>query len=249
MPIPDGFISRIEAQEKFDRSKMSFIRDVDQARKRNDSAFLENFIIMLKDDRVVPCETATKNYLRSNDSLKPEWYIRQKLLETRYWSKRGKKTNRKFETGESSKSKGTEPASDKSDLHDGKYVQLLEQSNSELREQNAKQLGMIEQLTENQKQSNVLFKSLTDLLGKEGTVQEELIAASSQSALASIVEPAAKPVVEVPANSPGKVPKASKRKKNQPGKSATKTPTTAPEKNDSIWHKDMFWFLNNRFKK
>ena len=45
----NGFIARSKAQTKYDRSKNSFIRDVDQVCKRGNLDFLQHFMVVMKD--------------------------------------------------------------------------------------------------------------------------------------------------------------------------------------------------------
>ncbi|MEM9942070.1 MAG: hypothetical protein AAF939_10820 [Planctomycetota bacterium] len=217
MSVPDGFITRIEAQSHYQRSKQSFIRDVDQARLRGDSAFLENFVVVLKDDSVVQGKDATKKFLHDNDSLKPEWYIRKSFLDTRYWVRGKARKSKKASSSEPEKN--TPNASQAYDP----YVALLEKTNEELRNQNAKQLDLIAELTENQKQSNVLLKSFTDRLAEP---KESLQLLDS---------------------------KLAPRNKNEVPERGTTAAVrhvdSAKESSDTLkpfWKRDIFWFINDR---
>jgi hypothetical protein len=237
MPTPQGFITRIEAQELYQRSKQSFIRDVDQARTREDSTFLKNFVVILKDDSIIPGEEATKKVLRANDSLKPEWYIKQSFLETRYWIKGKKRRAKKKSEKEGDSNSGTIKPTNVSNLEDP-YVKLLEKTNDDLRNQNARQLELIGELTENQKQSNVLVKSFADILNGGGNLPDELSSSLQKlNSNSSPVESRDTDAIEVKAD-------------------ITETTTTKPAEdseepssNESIWQKDLFWFINNRFQK
>ncbi|TWT51713.1 hypothetical protein KOR42_34000 [Thalassoglobus neptunius] len=87
MPHPkiSGFITRASAQRKFNRSKASFIRDVDLAFERKDSEFLSHFRVGLNDGSELAGEEATKARLHELQSRQPRWYIELKFLESGYW--------------------------------------------------------------------------------------------------------------------------------------------------------------------
>ena len=223
MAIPKGFIPRIEAQDVYQRSKQSFIRDVDNARQRGDSAFLKNFLVALSDGSTIDGEKATKKVLRDNDSMRPEWYIRRSFLETRYWTKGKKKKNGQKKTTGPVNAGAKEPSSQEksSSSSERQYVELLEKTNADLRAQNDRQLELIGKLTENQEQSNVLVKSLTDLL-KTG----ELPSGETPSNAEGLEQA---PVIDVVDATPV---------------SNESNPKASP----SIWQKDLFWFINNRFR-
>ncbi len=229
MTIPSGFIPRIEAQEKYERSKSSFIRDVDQARERGDKQFLKNFIVVLKDDTVIQGQEATKKVLKSNDHLKPEWYIKQKFLDTRYWS-RGKK--QKSKAGQQSEPEPrTKDSAEKESPNS--YLTLLERTNEDLRNQNARQLELIGELTENQKQSNVLVKSLTDILSEQGGLTIGTVPGLPKVQIQdSKQEGTTQEPIDVASSD------------IDPANTATKKTATAAKK--SIWKKDLFWFINKR---
>lgn len=224
----EGYITRIEAQSIYDRSKTSFIRDVDQARERGDSDFLENFMVVLKDDTTLSGVEATKDALKSNDHLKPEWYIKESLLETRYWhkGKKSKATSRK----EKEPKKTADSKADSPPRSAEPYVALLEQTNADLRAQNERQHHLIVELTNHQKQSNVLFKSLTNLLQGDGSNEAfdalGVVVTTKPQEKASIVD--AEPVE---------------------GNATRLAHKEGSDRKKSIWQKDIFWLLNKQFRK
>ena len=193
---------------------------------------MENFLVLLRDGSTIAGKEATKKVLRANDSLRPEWYVRRSFLETRYWLKGKKKpTQKKSVTDDSKASEPEESKSKKSIATEDQYVALLEQTNADLRAQNTRQLDLISKLTENQEQSNILIKSLTDLL-KAG----ELTEGSDPSDTDTLSENSKSTVFEV-------VNVAS-------GKNANSELEDSAEHKEpmSIWQKDLFWFINDRFR-
>lgn len=82
-----GFVLRTTAVEKYGRSKASFIRDVDRAFERGDTAFLENFMVVLNDGREIPGPEATKEKVQSLRAMQPWFFVKETLLESRYWEK------------------------------------------------------------------------------------------------------------------------------------------------------------------
>jgi hypothetical protein len=176
----EGFITRIEAQAKYERSKTSFIRDVDQARERGDTDFLRNFMVLMKDDTSMTGVDATKQALKDNDHLKPEWYVKESLLQTRYWMKGKKAKSNKRQSNNGNKNFKAENEEGTPDSHSppksaDRYVALLEQTNADLRTQISMQQKMLTELSGNQQQSNVLMKSLTNLLSGNAT-EEAMVA-------------------------------------------------------------------------
>lgn len=239
------FITRIEAQAKYNRSKTSFIRDVDQARERGDHEFLNNFKVVMKDGTSKTGVEATKKALKDNDHLKPEWYINESLLETRYWL-RGKKAKVKTKPAsdgqENKEQKGSAGSPRQSN---GPYIALLEQTNADLRSQISVQNEMLSKLSSNQQQSNVLMKSLTDLLS--GNASEEAMVAlgilqksipqNEQAADQSVVD--IQPVTDQPTGKESAKQETLETDSSEKG-SVSDTP---------IWQRDMFWFINKRFRK
>jgi len=240
-----GFITRIEAQSKYDRSKTSFIRDVDQARARGDADFLNDFMVVMKDDTNMSGVEATKQALKNNDHLKPEWYIRESLLEKRYWLKGRKAKASRRQTSE--KEKTEEPKGDSQpEKPNGSYVALLEQTNSDLRDQTKRQLELISELTDHQKQSNVLVKSLTDLLS--GNTSEEAISALGMKAPTVVRHGAAKqsdPVEYVDV----KQPTPDTTNVQNPGETLNAERGANKDQKKPIWKRDMFWLVNQYFDK
>lgn len=115
---------------------------------------------------------------------------------------------------------------------DSSYVTLLEQTNADLRSQNERQLELISELTNNQKQSNVLVKSLTDILSGNGSEE-------AMNILNMSVQPEqtrANAVVDVQTDDSNQRPQAKHAKQG----SLPKAP---------FWQKDMLWFFNKRFHK
>lgn len=115
---------------------------------------------------------------------------------------------------------------------DSSYVTLLEQTNADLRSQNERQLELISELTNNQKQSNVLVKSLTDILSGNGS--EEAMNVLSMSVQPQQTKTNA--VVEVQTDDPNR---RQRLKQSEEG-NVSRTP---------FWQKDMFWLINKRFRK
>lgn len=84
--VPNGFISRADAQRPYQRSKSSFIRDVDDALQRDDSKLLRHFCILLNDGGEIAGVDATKEAVQAVQSKQPRWYVSIDLLETRSWT-------------------------------------------------------------------------------------------------------------------------------------------------------------------
>jgi len=151
------------------------------------------------------------------------WKVAKSLLEKRYPV---------HEPGQSTVHGGGHGGGESVTGLDSSYVTLLEQTNADLRSQNERQLELISELTNNQKQSNVLVKSLTDILSGNGT--EEAINVLNMSVKPEQAK--THKVVEVQTGD--------SNERRQSKQSKEKNIPRAP-----FWQKDMFWYFNKRFRK
>ncbi len=143
-----GFVLRTEAVKKYGRSKASFIRDFDKAFEKEDTAFLENFRLYLNDNSMIPGAEVSKDKMNSLQTKQPWVYIKESLLESRYWEEQ--------QTSKASEAKKSKPSAKKKEgsslvekLSGVSDAVQIEHENALLKEKLASKQEQIESLENN----------------------------------------------------------------------------------------------------
>ena len=143
-----GFVLRTEGVKKYGRSKASFIRDFDKAFERGDTVFLENFRLYLNDDSMIPGPEASKEKMNSLQAKQPWVYIKESLLESRYWDEQqtGRASEVKKSKTSAKKKEGSSPVEKLGGVSDA--IQIKHE-NALLKEKLASKQEQIESLENN----------------------------------------------------------------------------------------------------
>jgi len=126
------FVLRTDAVGQYGRSKASFIRDIDKAFVKGETEFLENFRLYLNDGSMIPGPEASKKKMQSLQAMQPWVYIKQSLLDSRYWEKQNEPLQ-KTKPKRSASEEGSHPPKKLEGVSDA--VQL-EHENAMLRQEN-----------------------------------------------------------------------------------------------------------------
>ena len=199
-----GFIPRSEAEEKYGRSRSSFIRDINRGFATGDVEFLGNFYVFLNDGTRIEGSEATKDRLRTSGHLQPEWYVRESFVESRYWQKKSpRKPTRNTTTSTKPTSDG---GGDSSSLktYSVEYVELLQNQIEDLKKDKENYRLMVEgynkTLDEQGKLQSQLHTLLQDLQKRPLPLQEPLATAESEASPV-VIPIEAVDAVEVPPTS------------------------------------------------
>ncbi len=231
--FPEGFISKKQATQKFNRSPRQLTRDITEAITLRKDDVLPHLILKTDDDKIHNSSEISLGRIKEMkaNGENPMWFVQSSWMKDRFGIRDPNKSDAPKEQN------NTEPevSARKTDSeqgtgrHNDDFVALLKEQNADLKKDKDKLLNLVEELTENQKQNNVLTQDLHKLL-----IKEEESPDSSKSPTVVIPSQSQTSTIDVKLDEAQPEPvTATKRAKKNPkraNRKAKQTPKPSPKK-------------------
>lgn len=236
MPVDSlhGFISKKQAVKRYRRSPRQLTRDITEAITLRDADTLPHLRLQTDDDKIHSAEDITLDRVKEfkAEGRNPMWFVAEIWMSDKFGPRGSATTPPPDEAPvEAKHTKAENTSSPESRGYSDDYVRLLAQQNEDLKADKDKLLNLVEELTENQKQNNVLLKSFQELLDGDnrlgGRKQASTLAAAAPAEAdesENIVE------AEVVAESRPKTKQSTKPKSRSTKSTATKKKRRATTK-------------------
>ncbi|MDB4614159.1 hypothetical protein OAH18_00575 [bacterium] len=230
---PKGFISKKQATELYRRSARQLTRDITEAITLSKQDALPHLILKTDDGHLHEAKSLTLDRIKEMKAqgMNPMWFVDEIWMDDRFGKRpdidTGATPTKKKPTAKVDTSHANPNPIQKGTGFSDDYVNLLIQQNTDLKSDKDKLMDLVEELTEHQKQNNVLTHNLQQLLGREPVVSENQIQIVSPT-VGQSRQPVS--VEAVPESTPPKTPskkksKSPKKKVKKKGFLETATPT------------------------